>query len=277
MYFLNILVSSTTVCFPRGAFKFCDLIQQAGKSLANLGHQSPVSRLALMLGLLLSLGLPSPLAAQVLSPRQDIESIRNIVQKFLRAEISNIGKPGTIKVGHLDPELSLPRCSKVPDVFFLNHNRKIGKLSVGVRCKGNKTWTVYVPVRVGVLAKVAVVSRALPRGHVISANDIQKETRDLGNLTDGYFSNSRDIIGKSLNRRMVIGAVITPASIKPAGKVRRGAKVTILARRKGVEVRMPGTALASGTPGMTIKVLNNLTDKVVQGVVTKHGEVRIEI
>lgn len=245
--------------------------------MAKFGRNPTICRPALILGLLLPLGLSTPLTAQVLPPRQDIESIRSIVREFLHTEILKIGKPGAIKVGHLDQELNLSRCNIAPEVFFLNSNRKIGNLSVGVRCKGNKTWTVYVPARVGLLAKVAVVSRALPRGHVISADDIRKETRDLGTLTDGYLLNSRDVIGKSLNRRMVLGTVITPASIKPAGAVRRGAKITILIQRKGVEVRIPGTALANGTPGMTIKVYNNLTDKVIQGIVTKHGEVKLKI
>jgi flagella basal body P-ring formation protein FlgA len=257
----------------------CGLIPHTGQLMAKFGHKSAIVRSALLtgLGLLLSLGLNMPLAAQVLPPHQDIESIREIVQKFLHSETLKIGKPGTIKVSHLDPQIRLSRCSKAPEVFFLNRNNKIGNLSVGVRCKGNRTWTIYVPARVGVLTKVAVVSRALPRGHLISANDIQKETRDLGILTEGYFLNPRDAIGKSLNRRMVLGAVITPASIKPASAVRRGEKVTILAQRKGVEVRMPGTALANGTAGVMIKVRNNLTNKVVQGVVTKHGEVRVKI
>lgn len=255
-----------------------DLSRRVRKFLVKIGNNPTVSRSTHMAwGLLLSMGLAMPLAAQVLPPQQDIESIRKIVKKFLHAEIVKIGKPGVIQVGHLDPRLRLPSCTKVPEVFFLNPRRKIGDLSVGVRCEGNNTWTVYVPARAGVLAKVTVVSRALPRGHLISANDIQQETRDLGSLRDGYLLNPGDVVGKSLNRRMILGAVITPASIKSVSAILRGQKVTILAQRKGVEVRMPGTALANGTAGATIKVRNNLTNKVVQGIVTNHGEVQVKI
>lgn len=278
MYFRNQLTSGTTDRVTTVIRYACDLTLYIGKLLTKFDNKSAAGRSSLMgLGLLMSMGLTIPLAAQVLPPHQDIESIRKIVQRFLHAETLKIGKPGIIKVGHLDPQILLPNCSKTPDVFFLNPKRNIGDLSVGVRCKGTSSWTVYVPARVGILTKVTVVSRALPRGHVISASDIQKETRDLGSLTAGYLLNPRDAIGKSLNRRMIIGAVITPASIKPASAIRRGEKITILAQRKGVEVRMPGTALANGTPGVVIKVRNNLTNKVVQGVVTKHGEVRVKI
>ncbi|MEE8481942.1 MAG: flagellar basal body P-ring formation chaperone FlgA [Acidiferrobacterales bacterium] len=231
----------------------------------------------LILGALLLIVFAPPLAAQVITPPHDIDSIREAAHQFVKIELSKQSKTGEIKVGRLDSRLQLPRCSSELEVFFPNHGRKIGNLSVGVRCKGIKTWTIYVPVRVGVLDKVVVVSHALPRGHVILASDIQLETRDLASLSGGYLLNPRDVIGQSLRRPVVIGAVITPAAIKPARAIRRGEKVTILARRKGIEVRMTGVALADGAPGELVRVRNILSKKIIQGIVTKHGEVMVRI
>lgn len=263
---------------PAQRRKTCGVMLHDGGLLAKLTRKYAVGRYSIMeLGLLLSLGLAAPLAAQVLPPQQDIESIRKNVRKFLHAEMKEIGKPGKITVSHLDPQLRLSRCDQTPEVFFLNRTRKIGSLSVGVRCKGDKPWTIYIPVRVGVLAKVTVVSRALSRGHVISATDIHQETKDLANLSEGYLLDTRDVIGQSLSRSMVIGAVITPALIRPARAIRRGDTVTILVYRKGVEVRVPGIALANGAPGEQVRVRNSLSKKILQGIVTKHGEVKVKI
>lgn len=231
----------------------------------------------LVLAALLLIAFAPPLVAQTITPPHDIESIREAAHQFVKLDFSKRGKTGEIKVGRLDSRLRLPRCSTKLEAFFPTHTRKIGNLSVGVRCRGIKTWTLYVPVRVGVLDKVVVVSHALPRGHVISARDIQLETRDLASLSGGYLLNPRDVIGQSLRRPIVIGAVITPAAIKPARAIRRGEKVTILARRKGIEVRMTGVALADGAPGELIRVRNILSKKIIQGIVTKYGEVMIRI
>ncbi|MEE8387215.1 MAG: flagellar basal body P-ring formation chaperone FlgA [Acidiferrobacterales bacterium] len=278
---MNLIKEQTTVPVVGAAAQLrqtCGVMLHKGGLLAKLTHNSAVGRYAVMgLGMLLSLGLVSLLAAQVLPPQQDIETIRKSVRKFLYAEIKKIGKPGEVTVSHLDSQLRLSRCDKTPEVFFLNRSRKFGSLSVGVRCKGSNTWTIYVPVRVGVLAKVTVVSRALLRGHVISATDIHQETKDLANLSEGYLLDVRDVIGKSLSQSMVIGAVITPALIKPARAIRRGDKVTILFHRKGVEIRMPGIAMADGAPGERVRVRNILSKKVLQGIVTKHGEIKVQI
>ena len=153
----------------------------------------------------------------------------------------------------------------------------MGNFSLGIRCEGRKNWTVYVPVKVGIMGNVLVASRALPRGHVIKASDLQLETRDLATLHGGYITETRSAIGQSLRRPLIIGAVITPNTIKPARVIRRGEKVTILAERKGLEVRMSGVALADGAPGDLLKVRNVLSKKVIQGIITKHGEVKVRI
>lgn len=228
-------------------------------------------------GVLLFIVIAPPLAAQVVAPPQDIESIRKAVRQFLQVETLRQGKKSEIKVSRLDPRLRLARCDRKLEAFFPNHARKIGNLSVGVRCEGVKTWTIYVPVRIGVLDKVVVASRALPRGRVITASDIQLETRDLATLSGGYLLKSREVMGQSLRRPLMIGAVITPTSIKPARAIRRGEKVTILAGRKGIEVRMSGVALADGAPGDLVRVRNILSKKIIQGIVTKYGEVRVRI
>ncbi|MEE8482518.1 MAG: flagellar basal body P-ring formation chaperone FlgA [Acidiferrobacterales bacterium] len=242
-----------------------------------VGKPATVKNGGLILGMLLMIVISPHLAAQVFAPSQDLESIRNTARQFLKVELSKRGVTGNIKVGQLDSSLRLVRCSKTLEAFFPSHRRKIGKLSIGVRCKGVATWTIYVPARVGVLDKVVVASRALPQGRLITTGDVQLVTRDLANLTDGYLLRLRDAIGQPLRRPLTIGAVITPASIQPAGMVRRGDKVTILAHRKGVEVRIPGIAMADGAPGDRIKVRNSLNKKINEGVVTRYGEIKVEI
>ncbi len=230
-----------------------------------------------MLAALLLIVMAPPLAAQIVAPPQDVESIRETVRQFLEVETARQGKKGEIKVSRLDPRLRLAQCDRKLEAFFPNYGRKIGNLSIGVRCKGIKTWTIYVPVRIGVLDKVVVASRALPQGHVIVASDIQLETRDLSTLSGGYLLKPREVMGQSLRRPVIIGAVITPTSVKPTRAIRRGEKVTILASRKGIEVRMSGVALADGAPGDLIRVRNILSKKIIQGIVTKYGEVRVRI
>jgi len=278
MYFKDIQTVARFFSHPPTPLYIGAWLLSCCKSCSNLAIKAVASRVAIAaLGMLMLLGAAPPLAAQTQSPEHDMGSIREIVQKFVHTEISKIGVPGKIEVGQIDQQLRLSRCAKVPEVFFSNSDRKIGHTSVGVRCNGEKAWTIYVPVRVGVFARVTVVSRALPRGHVIASGDIRKEYKDLASLVDGYLKNPQDAVGKSLSQSMTLGAVVTPLIIQPARSVRRGDRVTILASRKGVEVRMAGVALADGVPGARIKVRNITNSKIVQGVVTKHGEVQVKI
>lgn len=70
------------------------------------------------------------------------------------------------------------------------------------------------------------------------------------------------------------GAVLTVGMVEPAPAVRRGDKVSIVASLDGIEISVPGVALADGQPGDVIRVENEQSGQVVQVLVV--DEARVE-
>lgn len=244
---------------------------------SGVSQPKPKRSILLAFAAVLIAAIPPSLTAQMVASPQSLTSIRNATHKFLKLEMSKRKILGKIVIGRLNQDLHLAQCSKELEVSFPRKRKMIGNLSIGVSCRGINTWTFYVPVRIGVISKVLVASHALAQGHKISIEDVQMVSMDLANLSDGYLLTQRAVIGKSLRQALTIGAVITPASIRSVTGVHRGEKVTILAHRKGVEVRMQGIALADGSPGDRIKVRNSINKEINEGIITKHGEVRVDI
>ena len=59
--------------------------------------------------------------------------------------------------------------------------------------------------------------------------------------------------------------------------IARGQRVWLLAESGSLTVRMSGTALETGAPGDRIRVQNNESKKVVQGLVGDDGFIRVGI
>ena len=57
--------------------------------------------------------------------------------------------------------------------------------------------------------------------------------------------------------------------------IKRGQSTLLLAELNNVEVKLRGTALATGAVGDVIAVRNNTSGKTVEGVVMADGSVRI--
>jgi flagella basal body P-ring formation protein FlgA len=59
--------------------------------------------------------------------------------------------------------------------------------------------------------------------------------------------------------------------------VRRGQKVVILAKIEGLRVKMQGIALQDGSQGMTIKVKNKSSRRIIEGTVIRPGTIMVNL
>ena len=180
-----------------------------------------------------------------------------------------------IEASGLDPRLRLARCTVPLEAFLPPGGREIGSTTVGVRCNGDKRWTLYVPVKVTVFTQVVVAARSLPRGQLLSASDLSLARRDLARLPQGYFRDPAEVAGQQLKRNVTAGQALTPALLKAPRTIRRGERVTLVAGGNGVEVRMPGIALNNAARGETVRVRNVSSKRIVLGVVAGPGLVQV--
>lgn len=207
---------------------------------------------------------------------QSHASIRATARTFMLSQIrGSTHRKVAVQAGALDSRLRLPACPVSLQAFLPPGGRTIGNATVGVRCTAGKPWSLYVPVRVSVHDRVAVASRALARGQVISAADLTWREHDIARLPFGYIADPKGAIGKVLKRAVGAGKVLTPALLSAPLMVRRGQTVTLVAGGDALAVRMAGRALMDGSRGDLVRVRNTHSDHVVQGIVVAPGQVRV--
>jgi len=170
----------------------------------------------------------------------------------------------------LDPALKLPRCGARLQA------RRSGHGTVEVRCPLESGWRLFVPVRIRRDQAVLVLTRPLAPGDTVSADMLAEETRDAARIIGAPLTDPSTAIGQTARRALPAGSVLTAAHLRAPDAVRRGDQVTLVSRRGGIEVRMPGRALTTGHLGERIPAENLSSRRRVQGVVMGDGEVRVQ-
>ncbi|MGB5247053.1 MAG: flagellar basal body P-ring formation chaperone FlgA [Woeseia sp.] len=194
---------------------------------------------------------------------QPLAAVERAAETFL----ANFGSGGKAKAAALDRRLRLARCD-VPLEAFMRPGSKIRQRTiVGVRCSGAQPWKVYVPVNLIDERDVVVLRRALPRGHELTADDLQVEQRDVSRLTGGYATDLTAVVGQRLKQSLQGGSIVTTAATVSKVLVRRGQSVTLRAQNDAIHIRVAGKALMDGALGQRIRVKNAASGRIVEGLV----------
>jgi len=229
-----------------------------------------------MLVLLVIVGNSTPAYARsVDNTVQDLQVIRTSVRDFLFSHNGSLSTPDDVYVGLIDPRLRLSPCGDVLDLFLPAGSAAVGNTTVGVRCHTPAPWLIYVPARVRLYRPVVVTTRALPRKSVLAKTDIKVERRDVGGLTAGYLDDAAQAAGRVLSRPMAIGAIVDPRALENQRLVRRGDRITIIAKAGSLTVQVAGKSLMDGASGERIRVKNLSSGRVVEGSVTGSGMVSV--
>ena len=238
--------------------------------------RKPSLPVALFRSAVISLTLASTAAAATgRSDWQALDDIQDTATDFLAARMGAAGDGTRIEAGFLDPRLRLPRCSQ-PLAAFLNPGADVNRITtVGVRCQGEKPWKVYVPVSVVATADVAVATRHLPRGSVITADSLRLERREVTRMRSGYFGSIEAALGLRVRQSILKGRALTPGQLEADHVVRRGQSVTLVVASGGLKLNMAGKALIDGALGQRIRVENSSSGRVVEGIVRSHEHVEI--
>ncbi len=206
---------------------------------------------------------------------QAVEGIRQAIAAYLKSIIRQYHQNFDIDVAPLDSRLRLPRCDQPLTVFLLREEIPAGAVSVGVECRGRHPWTIYAKANVRVFQQVAVLARPLPKGSVLDQDMVVLKSVDTAGLRQGYFSNIDQVLGQRLKSSLPEGAVLTPQLLETVKIVSKGDAVMIRVIEGSLDVRMGGHALMDGGLGQRIRVLNDRSQRVVEGTVQGPGDVRV--
>jgi len=202
--------------------------------------------------------------------------IMRAVKQYISVEVHKIHKGEfTIKVGSIDPRHRLPKCAVPLKTFVTSNNFRGSAMTVGVRCEKPSPWLIYIPGKISMFQSVYVARQTMARGHRITANDLQKMRYDTTRLHYGYIDKKKDIVGKITRRVVFAKTVLKPQMLGLPIIVKRGQNVIIIAETQGIQVRMSGKALGSGSAGKAIRVRNLSSRRIVEGVILRSGVVKI--
>ena len=182
-----------------------------------------------------------------------------------------------VRVRRLDPRLRLRRCRHPLQTRLPEGARRRGATTVIVRCPGQDGWSIHVSGRIDIFDQVVVLARSLGRGEAITSDMLQVREQNTAQLRYGYFRQPREVVGRIAKRTLAAGTILTPGSVAAPLLVRRGERVTLVATRGAVSVRMQGEALRDGARGERIRVRNLRSKRIVEGEVVGRGVVKMTL
>lgn len=235
------------------------------------------SNLALELAITFVIAVVLCSAADAAEPTavQSVESIAAAARDFATTHGLRAGARRTVEVGALDARLRLAACAQPLHATAAPGVRSSLRMTVEVRCPSSGGWRLFVPVTIKAFDKAVVATRALPRGHVLTAADVSLIESDVSSLPAGYAQDPASLVGRRVARPLTAGAVVATGSFAIDPTVRRGQAVTLLARSGNVAVRASGVAVTAGGLQERIKIKNLASGRVIEGVVRSDSLVEI--
>lgn len=237
-------------------------------------NESPRQLNTLAILLLLS-GLSAGASAQTQHPASAYEELATAAAQAVEREFANSPGRIDIELPAADPRLQLPVCASALETSIGRHNGQGGRINVRVDCRDSAPWARNMAVNVKVYRDVLVSSRNLTRGALISRADVDIQEVDISQVRGQLLDDVQVAVGMEVRRNINAGAALSADMLAAPLMVRRGDTVMLTAERGGVSIRQQGTAMQDGESGRQISVRNTSSDRVVQAVVTGHGEARV--
>jgi len=181
-----------------------------------------------------------------------------------------------VNVRPLDNRLRLPKCSQPLSTFFPPGSNALGAVSVGVRCSGEKSWTIYARAQINARTAIPVLRRPLTRHSVITKDDLEMVNQPAGSpTTQGIILDPSQIIGMEITRALNAGSAIKPSQLRAPKIIARGQQVLLVSGTQGLEVRMQGKALKDAAAGERVKVTNLSSGQKIEGIANSDGTVSV--
>ena len=206
---------------------------------------------------------------------QIVEAVTLAIEEKLAVLFKNKEYRAEISVEAIDRRLNFPRCKSPLKVSSKQSHRYQARSSVKVQCPDKKPWGIRVTASSKVYLLVAVASNQLVKGQRIDGVDIDWNEVIAGQLRNGYFTQSKQLIGMELRRNLPANSPFTPKLLRLPIVIKRGDQVTISTKFAALEVKTDGIALNNGTLGQTIHIKNRKSQRVLDAKVIGPGMVVI--
>jgi flagella basal body P-ring formation protein FlgA len=236
----------------------------AQQNLRAVGVTQPVTQL-----------VTQPLAqAAPLPGQQDPEAIRSAALAFLQQQSAGLPGKVEITVAPAFPR-GLAACAML-EPFMPSGARLWGRMTVGVRCAGERPWTLYLQARISLRATYYLAARAMSPGEVLTAADLVARDGDLTGLPQAIVTDPSQAVGSVTLTRVAGGMPLRRDMLKSPSAVSIGQTVRVVAAGAGFAISAEGSAMNNASPGQQVRV-KTANGQIISGVVKDGSTVEIQL
>ena len=224
--------------------------------------------------LLTVLLLATPLAMAQAGVRQDGAALRKLAEGFLQTQSAGLPGKVTVKVGAVDPRLSLAACP-APEAFQQPGARPWGKTTVGLRCTA-PVWTMFLQAQVSVVADYVTAAVPLAQGQAIDASQLATMQGDIAAMPSGIITDMAQAIGRTPTVSLPAGTPLRLDSLKSKPVVQQNQAVRIVSRGENFSVSGEGKAIGNAGEGQVVQV-RTPRGAIISGTARSGGIVEVSL
>jgi flagellar basal body P-ring formation protein FlgA len=200
-------------------------------------------------------------------------TLQATLEDYLRTQTQGLPGKVSYSIGQLEPRTQLAPCAAF-EPFLPAGSQLWGKSTVGVRCLGPGTWTIYVPVQVNVAGNYLISARTMPAGYVLGAADIVVRSGDLAKLPANVITDPAQAIGRTVKNGFAAGQPLRSDQLMTQWAVQQGQNVKTVSNGPGFSVSSEGKALNNAAAGQLVQVRTN-GGQTVSGIARPGGIVEV--
>ncbi|WP_338000015.1 flagellar basal body P-ring formation chaperone FlgA [Aeromonas hydrophila] len=175
-----------------------------------------------------------------------------------------------VKAGTIDERLPLTRCEDALTISLPTRMEIRRNTTVYLKCEGEKSWDLYLPVRVSIQKPYVTVAVPVAKGDILSEPMLTLAYQDQTLIRGDYLTDPTALIGVRSKRELKPGQ---PIRLTQVCVVCKGDQVTLSAENSSMQIKTMARALQDGSFGDMIRLVNTRSGRTVQGQVSAVGSV----
>ncbi len=175
-----------------------------------------------------------------------------------------------VKAGTIDERLPLTRCEDALTISLPARMEIRRNTTVYLKCEGDKSWDLYLPVRVSIQKPYVTVAVPVAKGDILIEPMLTLAYQDQTLIRGDYLTDPTALIGVRSKRELKPGQ---PIRLTQVCVVCKGDQVTLSAENSSMQIKTMARALQDGSFGDMIRLVNTRSGRTVQGQVSAVGSV----
>ena len=209
--------------------------------------------------------LPEKISVRRSSVHLPREQIVSIYEEFIRSKVDCDPRDIVIHAVSYPGAVELPMGEISHEVTASPRERFVGNVSVTIQfiVNGEKERSLRVTGKVELFQNVVHTTRALQRNDIILETDIELQKMSVSDASDRFMHSIDQAVGKKVLRSTGLHQPLLAAGIEQLKALKRGASVTIIHEQAGLRLTAKGQAKEDGYIGSTIRVVNVMTNRMI--------------